>query len=64
VTGVERGKLMAVDPKGERRRFGRQRAGLFDACERREIRLAVGDRVLIRAGVRNARGDFVNGERG
>jgi hypothetical protein len=33
VTGVEKGKAMAVDPNGERRLFGRQHAGLFDACE-------------------------------
>jgi hypothetical protein len=63
VEGVARGQVMAVDSKGERRLFGRQHAGLFDVCERREIRLAVDDRVLIRAGVRNQRGDFVNGER-
>ena len=54
---------MAVDGSGERRLFGRQHAGLFDVCEQRQINLAIGDRVLIRAGVRNARGDFVNGER-
>ena len=54
---------MAVDSKGERRTFTRAHAGLFDVCERRQINLAIGDRVLIRAGVRNARGDFVNGER-
>jgi hypothetical protein len=54
---------MAVDGSGDRRLFGRQHAGLFDVCEQRQINLAVGDRVLIRAGVRNTRGDFVNGER-
>ena len=58
VTGVERGKVMAVDPHGERRLFGRQRAGLFDACEQRRINLAIGDRVLIRAGVRERAGRF------
>jgi hypothetical protein len=63
VTGVGRGKAMAVDASGERRLFGRQHAGLFDVCGQRRINLAIGDRVLIRAGVRNARGDFVNGER-
>jgi hypothetical protein len=63
VTGVERGKVMAVDARGERRMFGRQHAGLFDVCERRQINLPIGDRALIRAGVRNQRGDFVNGER-
>ena len=63
MTGVEKGKATAVDPEGERRRFGRQRAGAFDACEQRRINLAIGDRVLMRAGVRNAKGNFVNGER-
>lgn len=43
---------MAVDASGERRLFGRQHAGLFDVCEQRQINLAIGDRVLIRAGVR------------
>ena len=52
VTSVEKGKVMAVDATGERRRFGRQHAGLFDACEQRRINLAIGDRVLMRAGVR------------
>ena len=56
--------VMAVDASGERRRFGRQHAGLFDVCESREIRLAaVGDSVLTRAGVRDKRGNFINGER-
>jgi conjugative relaxase-like TrwC/TraI family protein len=63
VTGVERGKVMAVDAKGERRLFGRQHAGLFDVCEQRQINLAIGDRVLMRAGVRDKRGNFINGER-
>jgi hypothetical protein len=58
VTGVERGKVMAVDGSGERRLFGRQRAGLFDACEQRQINLAVGDRVLIGAGMREREGRF------
>jgi hypothetical protein len=63
VESVGRGKVAAVDASGQRRLFGRQHAALFDVCERRQIKLAVGDRVLIRAGVRNGRGDFVNGER-
>jgi hypothetical protein len=49
---------MAMDPNGERRRFGRQRAGAFDACGQRRINLAIGDRALIRAGVRERAGRF------
>jgi hypothetical protein len=58
VTGLERGKVMAVEASGERRRFGRQQAGLFAVCERRRINLAIGDRVLVRAGVRERQGRF------
>jgi hypothetical protein len=43
VTGVERGKIMAMDPNGGRRRFGRQHAGAFDACGQRRTNLAIGD---------------------
>jgi ATP-dependent exoDNAse (exonuclease V) alpha subunit len=62
VTRVERGKVMAMDPKGERRLFGRQHADLFDVCERREVKVAVGDTLLTRSGTRSERGEIVNGE--
>jgi hypothetical protein len=58
VASVERGKVVAVDASGKRRRFGRQHAGLLDVCEQRRINLAIGDRVLIRAGVRERAGRF------
>jgi conjugative relaxase-like TrwC/TraI family protein len=62
VTGVQRGKVTAVDATGERRLFTRAHAGLFDLCERRELKVAAGDTLLTRSGTRSERGDVVNGE--
>jgi conjugative relaxase-like TrwC/TraI family protein len=62
VTEVQKGKAAAVDASGQRRLFGREHAGLFDVCERRELKVAIGDTLLTRSGTRSKRGDIVNGE--
>ncbi|MBV9490572.1 MAG: hypothetical protein JO069_12745, partial [Verrucomicrobia bacterium] len=62
VASVEKGKATAADAKGERRMFTRAHAGLFDVCERRELKVAVGDALLTRSGTRSERGEIVNGE--
>jgi conjugative relaxase-like TrwC/TraI family protein len=63
VVRVEQGKAHARDVQGRERVFTRAAAGSFDVCERRELEVAVGDKLITRAGVRSPNGEIINGER-
>jgi ATP-dependent exoDNAse (exonuclease V) alpha subunit len=60
VLEVADGKAVAEDQAGHRRVFTRAQAATIDVCEQRELKVAVGDHLLARAGTKNG---IINGER-
>jgi hypothetical protein len=55
--------VIARDGEGRRCAINRESMKALDVCERYELPVALGDKLLIRAGCRDERGDMINGER-
>jgi ATP-dependent exoDNAse (exonuclease V) alpha subunit len=63
VVAVDKGKVTARNGEGEERVFDRRNARMIDVCERFDLNVAVGDRLITRAGVRCGNGEVINGEK-
>jgi ATP-dependent exoDNAse (exonuclease V) alpha subunit len=63
VVSVDGDHGIAQDYNGARWTFNASNAAMFDVCERRELKVAIGDTLLIRAGAQGKNGSITNGER-
>ncbi len=62
ITAVLDGRVWTINKDGQRRYFTKSNAGTFDVCESYELKVAIGDKLLTRAGSKSKNGVFINSE--
>jgi hypothetical protein len=62
ITAVLDGRVWTINKDGQRRCFTKSNASTFDVCESYELKVAIGDKLLTRAGSKSKKGTFINSE--